>query len=193
MHQHSAEAGRYTHCAFWFTLAVSLLATGCSSSAERASPKTDSERSHEAAMKSFEDMRAGRHSYAPYPDPSPDGFLPAKSGDKVVLVGSIEHKGWTKTAESEAAGGSDYYVLVVSEDAPAQGRRDRHIMRCTPTFPTLDHFKPFAGKRVELVGRTAGYYKYKMPDGYQRSVSLDRNGYALHGGGLLVDAIKVIP
>ncbi len=191
MHQRFAVAGRDTHSALWFTLAVSLLATGCSSSAERAKPKTDAERSREAALKAFEDMRAGRHSYASYPDPSPDGILPAQSGDKVVLAGSIEHKGWTKSGESEAAGGSDYYVLVVSEDAPAQGRRDRHIMRCTLTFPTLDHFKPFAGKRVEVVARNAGYVKYKLGQ-EQTSRFPDRDGYLLFGGGLLVDSIKVI-
>lgn len=102
--------------------------------------------------------------------------------------------GWAKSPESWSAGGSDYYVLV-RDDAggDAQSRWNRVILRETTAFEVLEKFKPFVAKRVEIRGRNAGYVKYRLNELSQYPIgSRDEDGYALHGGGLLVDEIKVL-
>jgi hypothetical protein len=132
-------------------------------------------------------------SFASYPDRKPGEFLPAKDGTTIVVTGRIEYvqPGPRKVWRAED---TNHFALS-REDVPAERLDHRIILRETPAFKTMEDFKPFTGKRVEIRGRIAGHVKFhvEVDKGVQFPIAtVDRDGYALYGGGLLVDEIKVL-
>lgn len=127
-----------------------------------------------------------------YPE---DGFLHAKDKQLHEKRGRIVHMGWSKSAESYNAGGSDYYVLV-EDTATPYSNLNRTTLRITKTVPTLESFLPFVGKRVLIRGRYAAYYKVRVDPNMQQLsdyFASDQQHWRLFGGGFLVDSIELQP
>jgi hypothetical protein len=127
-------------------------------------------------------------SFSDVPEQDESGFLPAANETVLLMTGRVEEPPETKSLESWYNGGPE----LVRDDVPVdhRGRAVRVALRATATFDGVDDIKAFMGKRVEIRGRMAGYVKVRVDPMSQYPIGhVDRDGYRLIGGGILVDSI----
>jgi hypothetical protein len=98
-------------------------------------------------------------------------FVIAQSANQQQFSGVILKKGWTKTAQSYCAGGSDYYVLKTDSE-------EEIVLEYKTEKQAEQFFKKWIGKKVSITANKA-QKKIKNEDPIaQKPVSLSPDGNA---------------
>ncbi len=111
---------------------------------------------------------------------------------EATLTGTVIRKPWAKTAESWAAGGSEYYVLDVG-DAEVEERSAREGVILRPSDSVaFDSFEEYIDQRVEVIGEYVEAQPY-IPESSLESYPTGMNGQPLpRGEGFKVCEIQIV-
>lgn len=111
---------------------------------------------------------------------------------EATLTGTVIRKPWAKTAESWAAGGSEYYVLDVGDAEVKERSAQEGVILRPSDRVTFDVFENYIDKPVEVTGEYVEAQPY-IPESPLESYPTGMNGEPLpRGQGFRVCEIKII-